>query len=484
LTTLASKQNTSLIAHLLRRASFGAYGEDLERYVCQGYEATVDELLNSLGNDNIPYDLIRRYHVEQSTLRNQTSARALWIYRMATTRYPLKEKMTLFWHRVFATSAAKLINARPMVNQIDMFREHGMGRFNNLLIHLSKNPAMLMWLDNQDNHKNAINENYAREILELFSMGVGNYTETDIKECARAFTGWTVVNPAYMSIKMRNNTARPYGYMSWQFNIDEKDHDDGVKTFLGETGNFNGEDIVEIICKQDATPRFIARHLYHFFVADEVPVPQWPYTKPRNPDAIEELARSYRDSSYDISAMLRVLFNSDFFKSDEVRFTRIKSPAELVIGMLRMAGGLKVASYETYESADVCSFMGQELLSPPSVEGWQGGDEWINTGTYAERVNFASKMFDDTDRPGIRSLIDRIKAAAISGVLTPRQLVDACLETLGHIAASDNTRNGLLARAETETDLNFDTEEAITESEKKIATMLQLVASTQEFQLA
>ena len=159
MTTSASKQNTALIAHLLRRASFGAYGKDLDNYVDQGYEATVDQLLNSLDNDDIPYDLIRRYHVEQSTLRNQTSARALWIYRMATTRYPLKEKMALFWHRVFATAATKLIQARPMVNQINMFREHGMGKFNNLLIHLSKNPAMLMWLDNQDNHIIAIYDN-------------------------------------------------------------------------------------------------------------------------------------------------------------------------------------------------------------------------------------------------------------------------------------------------------------------------------------
>ena len=126
-----------------------------------------------------------------------------------------------------------------------------------------------MWLDNQDNHKGSINENYGREILELFSMGVGNYSEEDIKECSRAFTGWRVVNPDYMSIKMRNNTARPYGYIAWQFEYDDADHDHDDKTFLGETGDFNGEDVVAIICRQEATARFIARHLYHFFVADE-----------------------------------------------------------------------------------------------------------------------------------------------------------------------------------------------------------------------
>mgnify|MGYP002016244953 CR=1 FL=1 len=133
---------------------------------------------------------------------------------MATTKWPLQEKMALFWHRVFATAATKLIQARPVMNQIDMFRQYGMGRFNQLLVQLSKNPAMLMWLDNQDNHKDAVNENYGREILELFAMGVGNYTEEDVKECARAFTGWTIANMPYMSTKMRNNTLRPYGYIA------------------------------------------------------------------------------------------------------------------------------------------------------------------------------------------------------------------------------------------------------------------------------
>ena len=472
------------MAHLLRRASFGARSDELERYLEQGYDATVEQLLNPTDCDDIPFDLVRRYHVEQSTLRSQPAAKALWVYRMATTKCPLQEKMALFWHRVFATAATKLIQARPVMNQIDMFREYGVGRFNDLLIQLSKNPAMLMWLDNQDNHKDAVNENFGREILELFSMGVGNYSEEDIRECARAFTGWTVVNPPYMTIKMRNNTARPYGYMSWQFDLDEDDHDDGPKTFLGDTGYFNGEDIVEIICKQDATPSFIARHLYHFFVADEVPVPQWPYTEPRDPEAIETMTQAYFDSGYDISAMLRVLFNSDFFKSESARFARIKSPAELVIGMLRTAGGLDVTSSETYEAAKVCSYMGQDLLNPPSVEGWQGGDEWIDTGGYVERVNFAGTVLGDAERPGVRLLIDGVNSLADNGVLTPGQLVDACLKAMGPIPATVGTRDGLIAHAEKWGNLSTSSDENAAEAEEKIVAMLQLVASTQEFQLA
>ena len=394
---------------------------------------------------------------------------------MATTRCPLLEKVTLFWHRVFATAATKLIQARPLFNQLDMFRHYGMGSFRDLLLQLSRDPAMLMWLDNMDNHSESINENYGREVLELFSMGVGNYTEQDIKECARAFTGWSVVNPDYMTIKMRNNTARPYGYMSWQFQYDDDDHDHGEKSFLGETGDFSGADVVDIICKQEATPRFIARHMYHFFVADDVPVPQWPYTPPRDPDAIETMSQAYFDSGYNIKAMLRTMFNSDFFKSEDARFARIKSPLEMVVGTLRMVGGLEIPSADTYQAAKVCSYMGQDLLNPPNVEGWYGGPDWINTGSQVERVNFASKIMGDAGRPGLRSTIDRIKRTANGGPMPAEPLVDACLDVIGPLPVSENTRRGLVAYAERRDDA---------EDDERIVGVLQLVAATQEFQLA
>ena len=484
MTTVKSRQEVALMAHLLRRASFGATRDELGSYLEKGYEATVEDLLNPVDCDEMPEDLIRRYHVDQSTLRSQTGAKAHWIYRMVTTTCPLQEKMTLFWHRVFATAATKLIQARVVVNQIDMFRQYGMGSFNDLLIQLSKNPAMLMWLDNHDNHKDAVNENYGREILELFSMGVGNYTEQDVKECARAFTGWSVVNPDYMSIKMRNNTARPYGYMSWQFERDEDDHHHGVKTFLGETGDFDGEDVVDIICRQDATAGFIARHLYHFFVADEAPVPQWPYTPPRDPDAIGLMTRAYFDSGYDITAMLRAMFNSDFFKSEEARFARIKSPVEMVVGTLRMVGGLDVSSMDAYDAAKVCSYMGQDLLNPPSVEGWQGGSEWIDTGAYVERVNFANKALGDADKPGVRSIVSRIKDSANGNRVSAECLVDMCLELVGPMPAMEKTRQGLIDYARNWGDLGFETDDAGSQAEKNIVAMLQLVVSTQEYQLA
>ena len=433
-------------------------------------------------SDDLPDDLIRRYHVDQSDLRNLTSAGAHWIYRMVMTEAPLREKMCLFWHRVFATAATKLIQARVVTNQINMFRAYGMGSFRDLLLQLSRDPAMMMWLDNQDNHKDSINENYGREILELFSMGVGHYTEDDIKECARAFTGWRVVNPDYMSIKMRNNTARPYGYMAWQFEYDDADHDHGDKTFLGETGDFNGDDIVDIICRQPATPQFIARHLYHFFVADEVPVPQWPHVEPKDPGAIALMTQAYFDSGYRISAMLEAMFHADFFKSEAARFARIKSPVEMVVGTLRMAGGLTLPSNDTYAAAAVCAQMGQHLMNPPSVEGWQGGSEWINTGAYVQRVNFASRVLSDPDKPGIRSIIERLGAYTDGGVMSAEALVDACLQVVGPLEVLDTTRAGLIDYA-SQLLGGADLRSGAAEAEQSILALLQLVVTTQEYQM-
>ena len=161
-----------------------------------------------------------------------------WVYRMITTSAPLQEKMTLFWHGIFATGVPKVINGRVLSDQIGMFRRHGIDSFDALLLKLAKDPAMVVWLDNQDNHSGTINENWARELLELFSMGVGNYSEDDIKECARAFTGWTIGNTEYMMVRSRRDSDWPYGRIAYHFDYRPEDHDDGEKTFLGQRGNF------------------------------------------------------------------------------------------------------------------------------------------------------------------------------------------------------------------------------------------------------
>ena len=473
----------ALMAHLMRRAGFGAPRPELEARAAAGYEATVEELLAP--DEQEPVDILEflRYHPSHwkpGTLGGvgQTS----WVYRMIVTNAPLQEKMTLFWHQIFATGVSKVDHYHEVTTMVDMFREMGMGKFRDIVTEVAKNPAMIYWLDNHENHSYAVNENWGRELLELFSMGVGNYTEDDIKECARAFTGWSVVNPDYMSIKMRNNTARPYGYISWQFEYNDDDHDHGEKTLLGETGDFNGEDAVAIICKQEATARFIARHLYHFFVADELPVPQWPHTPPRDPEAIDVLVQAYFDSGYSIGAMLRALFTSDFFKAEASQFARIKSPAEMVVGTLRLAGGVELPSQDTYAASAACSNMGQGLLAPPSVEGWQGGSEWINTGAYVQRVNFASKMLNDPSRPGVKAIIERVAQFAGSAEPTPEQLVDACLDVLGPLEVLDSTHAGLVDFAASQGRAGFDEDSEA--SARTVAALISIIVATQEYQMA
>ena len=255
-----------------------------------------------------------------------------------------------------------------------MFRRLGLGRFDDLLLELARDPAMIVWLDNQYNHNGAINENWGRELLELFSMGIGNFSEDDIKEASRAFTGWTLGNAEYMALRMEKDSVWPYSCISWHFDYREWDHDDGEKTFLGETGNFNGDDIVEIICKQPATAQFIARHIYDFFVADEAPVPQWPYTPPRDPVAVEYLANVYFESDHNIGEMLRACFNSDFFK--DAQFERVKCPAELVVGTPKAERSDHTPVRLGFGSRQGGKLHGQALLAPPSVEGWHEGVEW------------------------------------------------------------------------------------------------------------
>ena len=321
------------------------------------------------------------------------------------------------------------------------------------------------------------------EILELFAMGVGNYTEDDIKETSRAFTGWRIVNPEYMSIRMRNNIARPYGYMSWQFEYDEEDHDEGEKTILGQTGNWDGEDAVRIICEQEATAHFVARHLYHFFVADELPVPQWPHEPPRDPGAIDQLVKSYFDNGHSIKAMLKTLFESNFFKDESARYARIKSPAEMVVGTMRLAGPVTLPSSDIFDAAVACGNMGQGLMRPPSVEGWQGGIEWINTGAYVERINFAGRILNDPDKSGVRDIIDRIKNAdSTTEHITSDELVDRCLDVLGPLDVMESTRTGIKKYALKYGELSWNDGVSSSNFDYAAVAIIQLVVSTQEYQ--
>ena len=479
---MASREDIELMAHLMRRAGFGATRDELEERVAKGYEETVEELLHPRDSRRLPDDVIRRYHVDIHESRNPEPPATEWLYRMVTTGSPLEEKIALFWHGIFASGFSKTQQGRALAVQIDTFRRFGLGRFDSLLLEISKDPLMIIWLDNQDNHKGAINENFGRELLELFSMGIGSYSEQDVKECARAFTGWTLGNVEYMQARTLKASIWPYGAISWHFDYREYDHDDGEKTFLGETGRFNGDDIIESIGRNPATARFVARHMYDFFVADEAPVPQWPYTPPLDLDAIETLACAYMDSDHDIRSVLQVLFNSDFFK--EAKFARVKCPAEFVAGVVRLSSGVTEPSLDMNEANKVIGYMGQSLLAPPSVEGWHEGTEWINSGALVERVNFACGQFNDVEKPGVRAIIDRL-ANQNGGIFSSEQLVDSCLDLMGPITMAEvTTLTALIEHMAKKGDLSLKGHQKGDDSEERVAELLGLIASTKEYHRA
>ena len=475
-------KDIALMAHLMRRAGFGAARDELEAYVAKGYEAVVDEMLNSgdeylvLGDE----DIVRRYHIDAMVATSTDSVESHWLYRMRYTEHPFVEKLALFWHGVFATGSAKVNQNRALWRQIDMFRQLGLGKFRTLLLELSRDPAMIYWLDGQNNHNGAVNENFGRELLELFSMGVGNYTEDDVRQCSRAFTGWTMRNHSYHTARATRNSTWPYGRIDWQFEYKEDDHDDGEKTFLGQTGPWNGEDIVDMIARQPAAARFIARHLYNFFVADEPQVPAWETVPPRDPEAVQTLGDVFTESDGDMRTVLRVLFKSEFFKN--AAFAKIKSPTELVVGMLRMMGGHQFPERSDAFLSVATTLMGQQLLNPPSVEGWHTGIEWIETGSLVDRVNFAAGQLEEIDRPGIQAIISRIRAQGDQ--ISPESLVNSCLDLMGPVNVSDITMNELLEHANLGGGLRFGTKEEDRRSAEQIKDMMQLIVATLEYQLA
>ena len=465
------RSNLSLMAHLMRRAGFGATYEELEHCLEAGYEATVERLLYP--EDSPAWDdaLFRRYHVDHNSLMLIESSQSYWLYRMINSRRPLEEKVALFWHGLFATAYGKLNHAKAVVNQTNTFRRHGLGTFRNLLSELSRDPAMIFWLDNKDNHRDAPNENYGRELLELFSMGIGTYTEADVKSAARAFTGWTIANQDYMSVRASRDSIWPHGRLDWQFQYRPEDHDDSEKTFLNQTGRFNGEDVLDIICGHPASSWFLAGKLYGFFVSDQ-------------PDeaATQTIAEDLRRTGGDVRSALRTIFMSEFFQSNEARYAKVKSPAEVVAGVARMAGAFGTPHWNIVNLALDASFMGQDILNPPTVEGWHTGTEWLDTGTLMERVNSAALLMGDPVQSGVQSIIGRLRAQC--STYQPEELVDACLELVGALEVSDFTRRELNEFAGGQGELRLDPQFAAPCAEQRVAELLQLIVSSKEFQLS
>jgi len=466
-----SNQDIATMAHLLRRAGFGASRDELEGYLAKGYEAVVEELLDTDAQPESDRFTMMRFqpqYYKPGTIQGMGGAE--WVHNMVNTKRPLEEKMALFWHGIFAAGVSKVDHYDEVMSMVYKFRKYGLGDYRQLLLQMAKDPSMLYWLDNCENHVDAVNENWGRELLELFSMGVGNYTEVDVRECSRAFTGWTF-EPKLPRF--------PIGRFEWSFDYREDDHDYTEKTFLGQTGNFDGDDIIRIISENPACAGFIARHLYNFFVADEAQVPAWSVTPPRDPEAVDLLANTLMNNNYDIRSALRVLFNSEFFK--DARFERLKNPTEVVIGALRMVGGSEFPAPGIGELASQPKYMGQDLLNPPSVEGWHTGAEWINSGSLMRRINFTAELVGDVSRPGIKNMVDRLIA---KGDISPEAVVDSCLDLMGPLevnSASLTELNGFVAKGG---DFAWNSEADIEESTSRVSALLQLIVSLREYQYA
>jgi uncharacterized protein (DUF1800 family) len=282
-----------------------------------------------------------------------------WANRMVSSETPLQEKMALFWHGHYAVNEGKVRDYRKLLNELELFHAMGTGSFRDLMLAVAQDPGMLAFLDAGVNVKGAPNENFAREIMELFTMGVGNYSEGDIREAARAFTGWNFVD--------------------LEFVFNEDLHDDGVKTFLGRTGKFDGEDIIDIIMEQPVTAEYIAGKLYRFFVRDNL-----------SPALQSKLGSVFRNADYEISALLETVFLSRDFYSQASVGTHIKSPVELAVSTYRKLGLNEAPGVPDFNRST--GALGQTLFRPPTVAGWAGGRSWITPGLLLARGNFARDL--------------------------------------------------------------------------------------------
>ena len=406
-------------AHLLRRAGFGGSPDEIARCSSLGMANAVDALLHPSIPDLEfpPYpDVALLYDPK----RARQAAQLWWVDRMLRTNRPLVEKMTLFWHGHFATALQK-VPPQFMVGQINLFRLQGLGRFPTLLGSVTRDPAMLIWLDNRANAKAHPNENYAREVMELFALGLGNYSEDDVKEAARAFTGWTLDKSSQAAFV----PAR---------------HDDGVKTVLGKTGPFTADDIIAIIVSQPIHQRFLARKLLEYFV----------YSDPE-PELIESAAQVYALSGFDVAKTVGAILRSNVFYSTRAYRALPKSPIEFAIGTLRAIGAIAVPPNLPYQLAR----MGQEPLNPPSVKGWDGGPAWINTSTLLARFNFVNALIAPTapgknGQPAVsapnvtpdtivaRTGMDaaKIAAAIVSGIVQDDVTSDVRATLVGYLNAT------------------------------------------------
>ena len=346
-------------AHLWRRVGFGAPPHAVRATLRRSPAEAVAGIVDGPARDT-PSDELESIYESVLGTGSADGLRAWLVSRMVRCEHQLREKLALFWHGHFATSLLKVRHVPWMARQYRLFLDHGLGRFATLLGEITRDPAMIRWLDNETNRKGHANENYARELFELFTLGDGNYTEKDIQDAARAFTGWHILQD--------------------RFHLSTTLHDDGTKTVLGRTGRFGGADICRIALEEEACGRFLAKKLLAFFVHPQPTA-----------DVVAGFGELLRHSDYDTRAALKHLFGSRLFFAPENRRALVKSPLEYVVGTAR---ALEI-KLDAPAAVPALRSMGQDLLAPPNVKGWSGHTDWINTATWLARVNTARQLTQD-----------------------------------------------------------------------------------------
>jgi uncharacterized protein (DUF1800 family) len=447
----AGPWNRRLAAHLLRRAGFGGSPADVDRFASMSAPAAVDALIRfpdtpalsahpaleeppvpprglyramvqanaqgaapamqpGMAPDNATADARKAFQMARNRNRRQNliAMQQWWLGRMIASPAPLQEKMTLFWHGHFTSSPEKGTAAQELLMQNQLFRQYALGNVRDLTLHVAQDPAMLRYLDNNVNVQAHPNENFARELMELFTLGIGNYTEQDIRESARAFTGWT----------FRRN---PDGTGSFFDN--KRQHDDGTKTFLGQSGNFTGADVIGIIFRQPAAPRWFAKKLLAFFV----------YMDPE-PQLVDQVAALIRKHDFEMQPVMSALLRSNVFFSDRAYRALVKSPVDFLVGTHQLFGIPEVAPVELA----ALRAMGQVLFYPPNVKGWDGGKAWINSATILTRENFANgiaqnpKMMQGASwiAPAMRSMDPRGVAQTLTDTMLQGDVSKASVQQL------------------------------------------------------
>lgn len=398
---MALKTDREKTAHILRRFGLGASEAELDFYLQSGgLKGAIDRLLDYEAIPEVDVDLAR--FANDKGLVNMKACQVWWYARILTTQRPLEQALTIFWHNHFATSAEKVDAVGAMHDHIETIRRNCSGRFQDLLTNISKDPAMLYWLDNHENKKGKPNENFAREVMELFTLGIGHYTEKDVQEAARALTGWTyggkrgnrVVETPKPAQRPKLNDDKPGPVIAFLFRPEQ--HDEGEKTILGNRGNFDGDDLLGILSGNPQTALFITHKFWTWFA----------YPDPE-PALIDKIAKKFRDSGLDIKTLCRLVLESPEFYSEKAELRVVKNPVLFCVSTLRQLGlGARTAEILTDQgkaglrgggipilAESSTKSMGMDLLYPPDVSGWKYGDAWISSATMVERMKWSDKLF-------------------------------------------------------------------------------------------